>query len=404
MDWEAWMFSALWLGLGQRGVGATGGKTFFQRWTNHPMGNRMNAEDASILNGLVLLAIIIVVLVLLARKFFNSKRWKDSEQGKLKKAPVVVEVIFLPVFIIAVFISIGWGPEGIALALFIALSFRIVLVMIYDKFNPDWETDGTEVGVPLLEEAVDFLDRYDPEKLLNRMIANTEKRWEKLGRSVTIQPSDAADLQAILELYGHASALQREKEMVTWPEIPPSLIKQEIAEQRQWKMIIDNQIACIWVIAFDDPLIWGEKNKDPAVYIHRIANAPDFRGQGLVEFVVKAVDDMACKMRLDFMRLDTVGQNPGLIKHYTGHGFQYLGAYTLPSTEGLPGHYNDGPVLLFEREVNWRRFVDMTREELLELTNKELKAMLKERGLSSSGKKSVLVDRLLEASEHRNGN
>ena len=112
----------------------------------------MNAEDASILNGLVLLAIIIVVLVLLARKFFNSKRWKDSEQGKLKKAPVVVEVIFLPVFIYAVYISIEWGPEGIALALFFALSFRIVLVMIYDKFNPDWETDGTEVGVPLLEE------------------------------------------------------------------------------------------------------------------------------------------------------------------------------------------------------------------------------------------------------------
>ena len=35
---------------------------------------------------------------------------------------------------------------GIAIALFITLSFRIVLVMIYDKFNPDWETDGTQVG------------------------------------------------------------------------------------------------------------------------------------------------------------------------------------------------------------------------------------------------------------------
>ena len=395
------MFSALWLGLGQHGVGATGGKTFFQRWTNHPMGNRMNDEDASILNGLVLLAIIIVVLVLLARKFFNSKRWKDSEQGKLKKAPVVVEVIFLPVFIVAVFISIGWGPEGIALALFIALSFRIVLVMIYDKFNPDWETDGTEVGIPGLEEAVDFLDRYDPEILLNRMIADMKKRWQTLGRNVTVQPSDAGDLQAILEMYGHASALQREKEMVTWPEIPPSLIKQEIAEQRQWKMIIDGQIACIWVIAFDDPLIWGEKNKDPSIYLHRIATAPKFRGQGLVEYVVKAAVDMACHMKLDFIRLDTVGQNPGLLKHYTDHGFTFLGTYELPSTEGLPGHYNDAPVMLFEREVNWRLFVNESREELENLTVKELKAMLKARDLRTSGNKSALIDRLLAASQGR---
>ena len=141
----------------------------------------MDAEDASILRGLVLLAIIILVLVLLARKFFNSKRWKDADDGKLKKAPVVVEVIFLPVFIYVLITSIEWGPVGIAIALFITLSFRIVLVMIYDKFNPDWETDGTEVGVPLLEETVDFLDRYDPEKLLNRMIADTKsdgKNWE----------------------------------------------------------------------------------------------------------------------------------------------------------------------------------------------------------------------------------
>lgn len=380
------------------------GEIFIQRRVWLSTGRRVDAEDASILQGLVLYAIIIVVLVLLARKFFNSKRWKDSEQGKLKKAPVIVEVIFVPIFIYVLITSIGWGPVGIAIALFITLSFRIVLVMIYDKFNPDWETDGTEVGVPLLEEAVDFLNRYDPEKLLNRMIADTKNQWQKLGRNVTIQPSDAADLQAILEMYGHASALQREKEMVVWPEIPPSLVNHEIAEHRQWKMVIDDQIACVWVVAFDDPLIWGKKNEDAAVYIHRIATAPDFRGQGLVEFVVKAVDDMACKMRLDFMRLDTVGQNPGLIKHYTEHGFQFLGAHTLPSTEGLPGHYNDGPVLLFEREVNWRRFVVMTREELLELTNKELKAMLKERGLRFSGKKSVLVDRLLEASEHRNEN
>lgn len=359
----------------------------------------VTVED-SVLNGLVLFAIIIFVVVLLARKLFNSKRWKDANDGKLKKAPVVVEVIFAPIFIYVIITSVGWSPVGIAIALFITLSFRIVLVMIYDKFNPDWETDGTPVGVPGLEEGLKVLNRYDPHRLVNEAMADLQKHWKSRHRTVTIQPSELADLAAILDLYRHASDLQREKGMVVWPEISPSLIKQELAEQRQWKMVIDDQIACIWVVAFDDPLIWGEKNNDPAVYLHRIATAPDFRGQGVVEYVLRATHDMACKMRLNYLRLDTVGNNPGLIKHYTNHGLTYLGAFQLPSTEGLPGHYNDGPVLLFESKVDWGSYVVQSREELGAFTVKELKKMLKVRELPTSGNKSALIDRLLEASKN----
>jgi ribosomal protein S18 acetylase RimI-like enzyme len=360
----------------------------------------MNAEDASVLNGFILLFIIIVVLVLLARALFKSKRWKELNDGK-KRAPAIIEIPWVIFFLFTLSVFGAMGPIALVLAGFLALSLRVVLVIVYDKFNPDWETDGTEVGIPGLEEAVDFLNRYDPRRMFNREVAELMHRWEKMGRFVAIQPSDAGDLHAILELYRHASALQREKGMVVWPEISTSLIEQEITEQRQWKMVIDGQIACVWVVAFDDPLIWGEKNKDPSIYLHRIATAPDFRGQGLVEYVVKAAVDIACTMRLEYIRLDTVGKNPALVEHYTHHGFKYLGAYELASTEGLPGHYNDGPVLLFEREVNWRLLVKFSKEELEEFTVKELKEMLKERGLTTSGRKSVLIDRLLEHSESR---
>ena len=362
----------------------------------------MNAEDASILRGLVLLAIIVVVLVLLARALFTSKRWKEFNNGEggRKKAPVVVEVFSILGFIATLYWTVGFGAVGFAVAMVLTVSFRIVLVMIYDKFNPDWETDGTQAGVPGLEEGLNVLNRYDPERILTETMAKLQKHWKSLHRTVTIQPSDAADLAAILDLYRHASDLQREKGMVVWPEISPSLIKQELAEQRQWKMVIDDQIACIWVVAFDDPLIWGEKNNDAAVYLHRIATAPDFRGQGLVEYVLRATHEMACKMRLDYLRLDTVGENPGLIEHYTKHGLTYLGAHQLPSTEGLPGHYNDGPVLLFESKVDWGLYVVQSREELETFTVKELKKMLKVRELPTSGNKSALIDRFLEASRN----
>ena len=48
------------------------------------------------------------------------------------------------------------------------------------------------------------------------------------------------------------------------------LIEKEISENRQWKLIIDDQIACIWATTDSDPQIWGDKNNDPSIYIHRI--------------------------------------------------------------------------------------------------------------------------------------
>jgi hypothetical protein len=86
----------------------------------------------------------------------------EGGQQREKKAPVVVEVMWILSFIatLDVFLYLGFGPVGVAFCLFLSLSFRIVLVMIYDKFNPDWETDGPQVGVPGLEERLKLLNRY----------------------------------------------------------------------------------------------------------------------------------------------------------------------------------------------------------------------------------------------------
>jgi len=80
----------------------------------------MTTVEDSVLNGLVLFAIIIFVVVLLARKLFNSKRWKDANDGKLKKAPVVVEVIFAPIFIYVLITSM----DGVKWALPLPSSSR----------------------------------------------------------------------------------------------------------------------------------------------------------------------------------------------------------------------------------------------------------------------------------------
>jgi hypothetical protein len=46
--------------------------------------------------------------------------------------------------------------------------------------------------------------------------------------------------------------------------------------------------------------------------------------------------------------MDTVGENHKLIEHYTACGFDFLGLSQLTNTDGLPEHYHNAVVSLFE--------------------------------------------------------
>jgi hypothetical protein len=161
--------------------------------------------------------------------------------------------------------------------------------------------------------------------------------------------SDAND---ILSLYEAARNLQKERKMVVWPSFEKSFIENEIQEARQWKIIEDNALACNWVITFEDKEIWGEKDQNNSIYIHRICNNPKFRGNRYIDDIVEWAKKYALKMGKQFVRLDTLGNNTKLIKHYTLAGFEFLGMFELTDTENLPSHYQNEPnCCLFEIDL-----------------------------------------------------
>lgn len=166
-----------------------------------------------------------------------------------------------------------------------------------------------------------------------------------------IQNSTKEDIDEIFRLYRIATDFQKTKFIVHWPEFERNLVETEINEKRQWKIVIDNRIACIWATTFDDPQIWEERNDDPAVYIHRIASDPEFRGQNLVEQITSWSKQYATANNKKFVRMDTVGDNPGLIAYYTKCGFDFLGLSKLSNTDGLPAHYHNATVSLFQIEL-----------------------------------------------------
>lgn len=164
-----------------------------------------------------------------------------------------------------------------------------------------------------------------------------------------IHTSTFQDITEIFRLYGLATEYQKTIFPAnTWPTFERKLIETEIQEKRQFKLIIDDRIACVWAITFSDPQIWEERDEDPSIYIHRIATNPDFRGKGLVAALVKWAIGYAKFKQKKFIRMDTCGDNQKLIAHYKQCGFDFMGMVRLQNTDELPRHYQDADVCLFE--------------------------------------------------------
>jgi ribosomal protein S18 acetylase RimI-like enzyme len=162
----------------------------------------------------------------------------------------------------------------------------------------------------------------------------------------------ALDIDEIFRLYSIASAYQRAKKtVVVWPKFDHSLVAAEIDENRQFKLIINGVIVCIWAITFTDVQIWEQRNSHAALYIHRIATNPNFRGRNFVATIVAWAKDYAKANSKRFVRLDTLGNNTKLIEHYTKAGFDFLGLFDLKNTDALPAHYKEAPVCLFEIDL-----------------------------------------------------
>lgn len=160
------------------------------------------------------------------------------------------------------------------------------------------------------------------------------------------------DSDEILELYEAARNLQIDRKMVVWPAFEKSFIDKEIKDERQWKITLNDLIACNWAITFQDKEIWGEKDQNNSIYIHRLCNNPSYRGNKYIHIVVEWAKLYAKSLGKQYVRLDTLGNNVKLIEHYTSSGFEFLGIFQLTDTATLPKHYQDEPnCCLFEIDL-----------------------------------------------------
>lgn len=164
--------------------------------------------------------------------------------------------------------------------------------------------------------------------------------------------SNLEDFEEIFKLYDAAIEFQKTKFDKSWLPFDRKMTETEIREGRHWKILVDDQMACIFSVTFRDPLIWKERDNDLSIYIHRIVTNPDYRGNSYAVKITDWARKYTKEIGKKFIRMDTWGDNQKLIDYYVNCGFNFLGVVTPTVTPELPKHYEGISLGLFEIELD----------------------------------------------------
>lgn len=163
-----------------------------------------------------------------------------------------------------------------------------------------------------------------------------------------IKNCTTGDIPAMIKLYEIAKEFQKEKSNWHWENFEPAQLKKEIEEDRQWKIEEGKNIACIFLTAYDDPYIWGDRNNEPSIYLHRIVTNPAYRGKNYTAKIIEWAKEFGKQRGKEFIRIDTWAENKKLTDYYISCGFSFLGITTPNETEHLPEHYKKISLSLLE--------------------------------------------------------
>src|SRR3954468_16999944 len=168
---------------------------------------------------------------------------------------------------------------------------------------------------------------------------------------MNILNSTPEDIPFIFDLYDKAIAYQKKVGSRHWLGFEKKLIETEIVEKRQWKLLINDEIACIFVITWNDAMIWGERDLQPSIYLHRIVTNPEFRGHSCVKDIIAWARIFCKEHDRKFIRLDTFGDNAPLVEYYKKCGFSYLGLTQMGKRPDLPKHCQGTSLALLQIEI-----------------------------------------------------
>ena len=167
----------------------------------------------------------------------------------------------------------------------------------------------------------------------------------------TIVKTTKPDLDKISWLFDQAINLQGKNGYKVWDAIDKPAIITDMEKGLQYKMEKGRDIICIFSIQLNDPFIWREKDKNDAIYLHRIVVNPDFKGLKQFEKVLNWAKNFARQQKLKYIRMDTWADNLRLIDYYKSFEFVFIENYQTTNAPELPIQNRNLNVALLEMKI-----------------------------------------------------
>ena len=156
------------------------------------------------------------------------------------------------------------------------------------------------------------------------------------------QAPDVAEVGALLD---EATVWVGERGYEQWPlPYPRDEIASAIERGEVYVAELDSEVVATVTLLWDDPVYWGERPAD-AAYVHKLAVRRACAGQRIGSAIVDWADRTAAAAGRAFLRLDCIGDNPGIRAYYERLGFEHRGDLFV----------NGRNMAIYERPVRARR-------------------------------------------------
>jgi hypothetical protein len=167
----------------------------------------------------------------------------------------------------------------------------------------------------------------------------------------TIENTTPTDLESVFELFDASIIYQEKNGYPVWKNYDKPILVNDVRNKNQYKIVVDDQIAMVYSVCYSDKILWRQKEKGDAIYLHRIVVNPTFKGQRLFGVILEWAIQHAKSKALKFIRMDTWADDRKIISYYLGFGFHFVEDFNTPDIPELPVHNRNIPLALLEYEI-----------------------------------------------------
>ncbi|HYG17677.1 MAG TPA: GNAT family N-acetyltransferase [Ohtaekwangia sp.] len=168
---------------------------------------------------------------------------------------------------------------------------------------------------------------------------------------IDVRHTVLTDVEEIFTLFEHSIQYQEQKGYPVWRNYDRNAIMMDIGARNQYKILVDGVMAIVFSVAYEDKIIWRERDQGDSIYLHRIVVNPAFKGRKLFGAIRDWAAAHAKEKGFHSVRMDTWAANPTIIGYYKTFGFQVVENYTTPDSVELPVHNRNLALTLLEYGV-----------------------------------------------------